>query len=208
VSSLPSRLRLLSRDAETETDAEPSLVAQARRGDDKAFRAIYERQVGSVRRFLRDLLGDSAAADEATQETFVRAFLRIHTIREDEKLVPWLLGIARHVSKEHRRIFARAILGGLFREGLFRAAVQRENPVTESPETVVLRRESTDALTLALAQISEKRRAALLLRVDHGLSCAEVAKVMGWSIPKVKVELYRTRWQLRGLLARCGEEDR
>src|SRR5579872_4206344 len=72
---------------------EGALVRRAREGDAKAFRQIFERHAPPVRRFLLDLLGDVAAADEATQETFVRAHGRLSTVRDTDKLLSWLFGI-------------------------------------------------------------------------------------------------------------------
>src|SRR5439155_22584478 len=88
------------------TDAaaiERAWVLRARSGDAAAFRAIFDRYAGSVRRFLRDLLRSDSSADEATQETFVRAHQKIEALREGDTLASWLFGIARNVYFEHRR---------------------------------------------------------------------------------------------------------
>ena len=57
----------------------------------------------AILRFLTDLLGDHAAAADATQETFVRAFRRLDTLRGTDRIAPWLFGIARNVSLEHKK---------------------------------------------------------------------------------------------------------
>jgi len=167
------------------------LVGRARCGDQGAFRAIHAQFAPGVRRLLGDLLRNPAGADEATQETFVRAFTRLDTLQDADRLRAWLFGIARHVSREHRR------------------ATHRDHPPEpasedpgngESPETHVLDREAARTLHAALGQISADRRTVLLLRLDHGLGCQEVAEILGWSVPKVKVELHRARQQLRQLL--------
>ncbi|HEY6911272.1 MAG TPA: sigma factor, partial [Myxococcales bacterium] len=64
---------------------------------------IFDRQSPGVRRFLGDLLRHDPAADEATQETFVRAWHRLSTLEQAGKLQGWLFGIARMVSLEHIR---------------------------------------------------------------------------------------------------------
>ncbi len=89
--------------AEEPVSLERRLVERARAGDDKAFRAIFDRHAPAVRRFLYDLLRDRDSADEATQETFVRAHGRLAALRDEDKLVAWLFGIARHVYHEARR---------------------------------------------------------------------------------------------------------
>ncbi|WNG31300.1 RNA polymerase sigma factor [Cystobacter fuscus] len=178
-------------------DAERRLVARARRGDPAAFRGLFEQHSPAVWRFLRDLLRDEAAADEATQETFVRAHARLGALRDDTRFVSWLLGIARHVYLESRRGQATHLdVADEENEPLLEAA--RPSP---TPEAWLLDRELEGLLSEALGEVREERRAALLLRIDHGLAYEDIAQVMGWSLPKVKNEIHRARLQLRERLA-------
>lgn len=172
---------------------ESALVTRAQKGDGRAFRLIFERNAGPVRRFLRDLLGDDSAADEAMQETFVRAHGRLGTLRDSDKLQSWLLGIARLVSLEQLR--------GRRRHADEEAA---DEPVDEAPtpELALLGQEADRKLGEALEQLSEQRRAALLLRLDHNLGYDEIAEIMGWPLSKVKNEIHRARLQLRQFLSR------
>src|SRR3954453_5785240 len=78
-------------------------VERARAGESEAFRVIFERHAPTVRRFLGDLLRDGSAADEATQETFVRAHAKLRSLEGGERLSPWLLGIPRRVFLEQLR---------------------------------------------------------------------------------------------------------
>jgi RNA polymerase sigma-70 factor (ECF subfamily) len=59
----------------------------------------------------------------------------------------------------------------------------------------------------ALADLSEDRRAALLMRIDHGLGYGEIAAAMGWTLQKVKNEIHRARLQLRASLAGYLQES-
>jgi RNA polymerase sigma-70 factor (ECF subfamily) len=174
---------------------EAELIARARGGDEDAFAALYQRWLPAVRRFLRDLLRDQLLADEAAQETFVRAFVRIEGLRDRERALPWLLGIARLVSLEARR----EARGPVTAVGL---AVSGDGEVALSPEDLLASREAGRAVEAALCQLGEDRRAVLLLRADHGLSCAEIAELMGFSVAKVKVEVHRARLELRALVGR------
>ncbi len=181
---------------------EGSLVARARRQDADAFRAIFDLHAPSIFRFLVDLLGDGGDADEGTQETFVRAYDRLHSLRDSERLLPWLLGIARNVSLEHRR--SRRRLVALASNEADEAELA-ELPVDAfTPESLLLSREELARVGAALGQLSEGRRAALLLRFDHGLPYEEIAGVLGWSLSKAKVEVHRARIQLRGALVDGG----
>lgn len=192
---------LLAWTLEPRTEAEPArpavdldeaLLERARGGDGRAFRTIFERHGGAIRRFLRDLLRDDSAADEATQETFVRAHRGLGRLADQAKLRPFLFGIARNVARERMR-------AGL-----------RERPLDDddegavadlghapSPESLLIAAEADRVLAAALADLAPERRAALLLRLDHELGYPEIAEAMGWSIQKVKNEIHRARGRMR-----------
>jgi len=180
--------------AQASVAIERGLVIRARSGDRAAFRTIFDRYVGGVRRFLGDLLREDAAADEATQETFVRAFHHLGELREAERLSSWLFGIARHVAQEQRRARHRDERGTDDATG----DLPDRAP---SPEGLLLGAESERLLAEALGELSDDRRAALLLRLDHGLGYEAIGATMGWSLPKVKNEIHRARLELRARLA-------
>ncbi len=178
-------------------EGERTLLRRARAGDPTAFRILFERHSPAVWRFLKDCFRDEPAADEATQETFVRAHGRLGTLKDEDRLASWLLGIARLVFLESRR--ARGVhldVDGEDSEGLVEAVLP-----TPSPEDLLLDQETEALLAEALGHLREERRSALLLRIDHGLPYEEIAQVMGWSLPKVKNEIHRARLQLRERLA-------
>lgn len=186
-SSLPGEV------TRVETHSEEELLSRARAGDGEAFRVIFDREAPGVRRFLGDLLRDDAAADEATQETFVRAHQRLVTLSEAVKLQGWLMGIARMVFLEQLRRRRR--------DGpqLLDEPVQVDRGPT--PEAALLSSEADQVLAVALADLAVERRAALLLRIDHDLDYGEIALAMGWTLQKVKNEIHRARLQLRARLA-------
>jgi len=184
-----------------ERAAEVLLVRRARARDAAAFRTLYERHAPGVWRFLRELLRDESAADEATQETFVRAHARLDSLRDEERLASWLLGIARRVSLEARRARGAAALFDLPADEAQGEAVIEAVLPTPTPEELLLDRELEGLVGAALALLSEPRRAALLLRLEHGLAYEDIAQVMGWNLPKVKNEIHRARLQLREQLA-------
>lgn len=175
---------------------DPQRATAAPLGPGRDFRAIYDEHARSVRRFLGDLLRDDVAADEATQETFVRAHARLGTLRQDDKVLPWLFGIARNVFYEELRARRRHLRPIDEHEG--------DEPVDRapSPEGLLLGAEADAQLAAALAELGDERRTALVLRIDHGLDYEEIAAVMGWPLSKVKNEIHRARLVLRTRLAK------
>jgi RNA polymerase sigma-70 factor (ECF subfamily) len=170
------------------------IAARAQAGSPEAFRLMFDRHAPAVRRFCGDLLRDGAAADEATQETFVRAHARIRTLEEGERITGWLLGIARRVALEQMRKARRA-------PEALPDDEPREVDRAPDPESALLSREADGVLDGALSDLAAERRAALLLRIDHGLGYGEIAEAMGWTLQKVKNEIHRARLQLRSRLA-------
>ena len=167
--------------------------------------ALYADHARAIHRFLWDLLGDPAAAADATQETFVRAFQRLHTLEARDRPAPWLFGIARHVSLEVIR--ARRRRRQVLEEDPPEAWEERPpDGAQRSPEEDVISREALALVEGALARLPEGRRAALLLRLDHDMSYEDIARAMVWSVAKAKVEVHRARQVLRAELSKHEEE--
>jgi RNA polymerase sigma-70 factor, ECF subfamily len=172
--------------------ARPSHDEPARASRELAV--LYERHAPRVQRFLRDVLRDDALAWDATQETFARAFGHLAILRDDDRAAAWLFGVARNVSRELRRARFRA--GRVIAQE--NGEVDRALAKTSScPEARYLDNEALRVIDAALVRLSEDRRAVLLLRLDHGLAYDAIATLMGWSLAKVKVEIFRAREVLR-----------
>jgi RNA polymerase sigma-70 factor (ECF subfamily) len=189
-------LRLLRKPATiTPETPDGALVRRAQVGESAAFQALFERHVIGVRRFLRDLLRDGDAADDATQESFTRAHAQLEKLAEHDRFKPWILGIARNVAFEARRIRVHDSLDDDDDDGVPDAVIPSPNP-----EAALLDLELEKHFTEALGTLSARRRAALLMRLDHGLSYEEIAAAFDWSIPTVKNEIHRARLKLRAAL--------
>jgi RNA polymerase sigma-70 factor (ECF subfamily) len=170
------------------------LVRRAQVGEAAAFRALFERHVVAVRRFLHDLVRLRHLADDATQETFARAHVQLPRLEDRDRFKPWLLGIARNVAFEVRRVRQHEPIEE-DDEGTPDAVIP-----SPDPERLLLDRELEKHFTAALGVLSPQRRAALLMRIDHGLSYEDIAEAFGWSIPTVKNEIHRARLKLRAAL--------
>jgi RNA polymerase sigma-70 factor, ECF subfamily len=175
--------------------------------DDAKLTALYAAHGASIHRFLSGLLGDRVLAADATQETFVRAHRRLGSFREGGRHVAWLFGIARNVSLELRKARARA---NRYFDSASDPRVGHEPDVAApgSPESDLLGREALGIVESALGRLSEERRAMLLLRLDHGLAYDEIAELMGCSLAKVKVEIFRAREVLRSQMADYEKGER
>ena len=168
------------------------LARQAGEGDERAWRRIYDEGCQPLFNFLCYQVGDRDAAMDILQETFVTAMKRIDRYRGDGPLQGWLRGIALRKSLDWRRSLARRIRLG--------EALKREGGAAlEPPADPRLGSEDAE-LQRALASLSPRQRAALLLRELEELSFREVAEALGCREATARVHHHRAREAMRGML--------
>ncbi len=178
------------------------LIARARRGDEEAFRLIFERYARPVMRFIFCMVNERSLAEELAQETFVRAYKNLGELRDEARLSTWLFGIARNVAREairssrheSRRVEFDCLL-----------AVCDKKP---SPAGELLDKELKDMVRHAIGTLDEDKRLVFTLKVYHQRSYEEISQITGFSIPKVRNILYRARAEMRRRLSPyLGEEN-
>jgi RNA polymerase sigma-70 factor, ECF subfamily len=169
------------------------LIARACAGDAEAFRLIFERYSRPVLGFLYDLVSDRGLADELTQETFVRAYRNLHTMREETKLSTWLFGIARNVAREALR--ARVRNG--HHVDLDDESVQYLSDTAPVPVDRLLGKELNAVIRRSLAALDEDKRLVFTLKIFQQCSYEEIAEITGFSMAKLKTDLHRARSEMR-----------
>jgi RNA polymerase sigma-70 factor, ECF subfamily len=80
-----------------------SLVRRANRGDRLAFAELYDRYARLVRAIAYDASGDFSAAQDITQEVFIKAFCRLDQLRKPERFAAWMTQIARRAGRDWQR---------------------------------------------------------------------------------------------------------
>jgi RNA polymerase sigma-70 factor (ECF subfamily) len=92
---------------DTNAPSDAELVRQALAGDREAFGQLYDRHARQVRAVVAAVSGDWPHVEDMTQECFLRAYRRLATLRDKERVGPWLAGFARQVARERRRTLRR-----------------------------------------------------------------------------------------------------
>ena len=169
------------------------LVARACEGDQEAFRLIFERYSRPLISFVYDQVGNRELAEELTQETFVRAYRSLHTLREETKLSTWLFGIAKNVARESLRARRRTNQHVDLDDKLVLNLSDR-GPV---PVKQLLNKELNEVIQNSLALLDEDKRLVFTLKVFQQCSYEEIAEITGFSIPKLKTDLHRARTEMR-----------
>ena len=179
--------------AGTLMNSSADLVTRVCQGDSEAFRLIFERYSRPVISFIFDMVNDRALAEELTQETFVRAYRAMRTMRAETKLSTWLFGIARNVARESLR--ARARTGN--HVDLSDKSVVDLSDNTPAPVEGLLSKELNAIIHRSLEALDEDKRLVFTLKVFHQCSYEEIACITGFSLAKLKTDLHRARAEMR-----------
>jgi RNA polymerase sigma-70 factor (ECF subfamily) len=171
---------------------EAALVGRARLADGAAWEVIVRRHQEPVFRLAYLILGDAADAEDAAQETFIRAYTALDRFDETRPLRPWLLSIAANLARNRQR-----------GTGRYWAALQRafrENPEPYHPPPD--RTEAADARRLreAVARLRPDGRDIVYLRYFLALPEAETAEALGIPAGTAKSRLSRALAQLRRII--------
>src|ERR687889_960467 len=158
------------------------LVARVRAGDEEAFRLIFDRYSRPVLSFIFDMVGDRALAEDLAQETFVRAYRGLSSLREETKLSTWLFAIAKNVAREQLRT-RRRDAGNVEIDGEEAFELHDHKP---SPAGQLLDKELNGVISAALARLDEDKRLVFTLKVLQQRSYEEIAEITGFSVGKLK----------------------
>jgi RNA polymerase sigma-70 factor (ECF subfamily) len=165
-----------------ESAAEAALIRAARAGDRVALEELLGPHQRALVAFCYGILGSVEDAEDAAQETFLRALRALATFRGEAAFRSWLFRIALNLCATWKR--SRRPTEPWHEEGRFPGSG------AASPEAVAL-----DRLQImhALRSLPRRHRALLLLKEWEGWSMAEIAAALGWSETRVKNELYKAR---------------
>ncbi len=182
------------------TDAE--LIDSIARKDPDAVRSLYRRHGRTVYGVALAVLGDAPAAEEVTQDVFLRVWERADTYRADKaRVITWLARIARN----------RAI--DVLRQGSTRAAARRETETdleklpdagAADPGDTAQQAWQRRMIRAAVALLPADQRRALSLAFFQGLTHRQIAEHLGEPLGTVKT---RIRDAMRRLRERLGEES-
>jgi RNA polymerase sigma-70 factor (ECF subfamily) len=167
------------------------LIAQVLAGDVGAERELFDAHVDRIYRLAFRLTRHDDLAKDCTQETFVRAFERLHTFRGDSALSTWLHSIAVSVTlntlRKVKRFRQRE--ADLTAAGHMASGFARSDPDLQ------------DRLARAIDALPEGYRAVFLMHDVEGYTHEEIGAALGVQAGTSKAQLFRARARLREQLA-------
>jgi RNA polymerase sigma-70 factor (ECF subfamily) len=181
------------------------LVTRAQRGEEKAFEALFLQHRQHVYSLCLRMIGNTAEAEDLTQEAFLQVFRKIHTFRGESAFSTWLhrLSVNIVLMRLRKKKITEAPLEDSAREGEFdapRMEIGAPDPaLTGSIDRMHLER--------AIARLPPGYKQAFVLHDVHGYEHNEIAAMMGYSIGNSKSQLHKARTRLRELLQEAGRES-
>ena len=169
------------------------LVQRARAGDPAAQGALVRRHHGAAYAVAISIARDEDAAQDIVQDAFVKAFAALDGFRGDASFKTWLLTITANEARGMLRKMKRR------RETGLDAAAPVPADTVDPAEAAVAGQEAERARRM-LAELPEKQRLSVSLRVDEGLSFREIGAVIGSSEGAARVNYFHGIRRLRELM--------
>ncbi len=160
-------------------------IEQCLNGHPDEFRYFVRRYQAVLMAYLTGKLGNKSSAEEAAQETFVRAYFGLSELEKRESFYSWLLGIASRVAKEHIRNAKRF--------------TEWDCPAKQ--QAYEKRIENDLQLEQAIAELPGSYREVILLRFYANQSCSQIAEKLNTSVGTVTKTLSRAYAELRTSLS-------
>jgi RNA polymerase sigma-70 factor (ECF subfamily) len=167
------------------------LIERVKRGDADAFNNLFKREQKFLYNVMVGLTGDVAAADDLTQEAFLRALDNIASFRHQASFRTWLTKIAINLFRnEHRKRARHSTL----------CLEQIPIPANDgNPERMIIKSELQWCILHNLRyHLPKKYREVLVLRDVHHLSYKDISDILGCSTGRMKTRLHRARKLFQG----------
>jgi RNA polymerase sigma-70 factor (ECF subfamily) len=171
-------------------DVEAEFLARAQQGDDEAFAYLVEVYQRPVYNLCYRMLGNAGDAEDAAQETFIRAYKAINRYDISRKFSSWLLTIASNYCIDHHR---RRKLPTFSYDSLPVPDIPDKQP---GMETQIVLDERHEMVMELLEELNPKDRSAIILRYWYDYSYEEIARSLSLSVSAVKSRLHRARQEL------------
>jgi RNA polymerase sigma-70 factor (ECF subfamily) len=171
------------------------LVARAQSGESSAFNELVRKYRHRVLKLSMRYTRNRADAEDAVQNTFIKAYFGLQHFRGDSAFYSWLYRIAVNSAKTAMSLRARDASIHKFNTRSNDAVNDASVALKEldTPEELALTEEICAAVNGAIGELCEEQRTAIVLRELEGLSYSEVASAMSCPLGTVRSRVFRAR---------------
>ena len=174
-------------------DEEKTWIIQAKNGSDEAFTYIVETYQTPVYNLCYRMLGHAESAEDAAQETFLRAYQHLHRYDTNRSFATWLLSIAAHYCIDRMRKRKLPVFSVDEDEEF---TFQIPDAQAPHPETETVQGEQREQIHGMIGSLDSTDRAAIVMRYWYDFSEKEIAEALNLTVSAVKSRLHRARKQL------------
>ena len=180
------------------------LIEKFKAGDTSAFAGLVHLYQDRIYNLCRHLLGHAQNAEDAAQDTFIKAYRNLKGFTPDASLYTWLYRIAINTCLDYQK---RPFFESLFKRSAEGEEFLAVDPTHEfSPERLYESKQTGQMVQACLKRLSPKLRAVIVLKELEGLSYEEIAVVMEISLGTVKSRMSRARQELTALIKKITEQ--
>lgn len=154
---------------------------------------IFKGDYPRIFRYVMSMVRDTAEADDLTQDTFLRAYQRRDSLRDEGAQTAWLYRIATHICLDRLRQYARR---NPMESDTDLDQVDLAELDTPSLQQTLEQDEMSECVQRYLNRLSDSYRAVILLHDMHELTALEIAQLLGESLATIKIRLHRARRKL------------
>ena len=172
----------------------------ASRPSDARFEELFSSYRGRIRAYVLGLVREPAEADDLTQETFLRVFRKLDTLRDPASVSSWLYRIATNLVRDRFRAQGRRPPDRSLSDDGDELAPADDNAGVPRLDFLLARSEMSDCVQRYIDELSDSYRSVILLHDLEELTNPEIAALLGCSLETVKIRLHRARGKLRAAL--------
>jgi RNA polymerase sigma-70 factor (ECF subfamily) len=171
---------------------EARIIAEILGGDREQFALLVKRYERLVLSITLRAMKDRSAAEDAAQDTFVKAYVHLDAYNPEYRFSTWISRIAQNTCTD------------MFRKSREYAGLEEAEEMADpgpSPEEALLEREQAKSLSAAVSSLEEMYREPLMMYHASGMQYDEIAERLGIPMSRVKNRIFRARRMLRVRIA-------
>lgn len=183
---------------------ELSIIDRFKKGEESAFEELVLKYQDRIYNLCRHILNNTHEAEDAAQDTFIKAYQNLNNFRPEAVLYTWLYRIAVNTCLDYKK---RPFFESFFRKSAEDEFVDEPASDWPSPEKLYEARQLGLALRKSMGKLSFKLRTAIILKEIEGLSYEEIAEILEVSTGTVKSRISRARDEFKKYFQKITEQN-
>lgn len=187
---------------------EPIIIKRIIGGEKQLYELLVRRNNQKLYRAIRSYLKDEAEVEDAMQNTYIKAYTKLHQFKQASQFSTWLIRIGINESLARLREKGKLYQLNEQSESINgRAILEMPDNNQLNPQQAVIRKEAKELLENAIDSLDTKYRAVYVLREIEGMNVKETATALDLTESNVKVRLHRSKELLKDKLFEISQAE-